>query len=163
MRKLGFTLMELLVVLAIIGLLAAVIFAALNVSRIRTYDSRVKAQLSDVRKSAELYFNNNNGTYAASVMAAPLSACTGAMFTDIPSGMNNSTGNSGAWPSGTTLSCQATNSAYAISASLHAANPAMIPLSSNYWCVDSTGASIAVTDHIESGDTSCTLGPSNSH
>lgn len=153
-QKRGFTLLELLVVLSIIGMLVVVIYAALNVSRIKAHDGKVKAQLSELRKSANIYFNNN-GSYGVSVMTSPASACTGSFFTDVATGMNKFTGTASSWPPGTTLSCQSSNDAFAVSASFYAANPALIPLASNYWCIDSTGVSKAITDHLASGIVVC--------
>lgn len=151
-RKRGFTLMELLVVLAIIGLLSAIAYGALHASRSKANDAKVKTQLSEARKSAEVYFHNNNGSYTASTMPSPASACTGVFFTDIPSGMNEILGKSTSWPTGTTLSCHSTDSAYIITASLSGAgscNPSgpNTHTCTNYWCVDSRGASKAVAGH----------------
>lgn len=55
----GFTLVELLVVVAIIGLLAGIIIISLNNARIRARDAR---RLSDIRaiiSALELYYNDN--------------------------------------------------------------------------------------------------------
>lgn len=52
----GFTLLELLIVIAIIGLLASVITVAMNSTREKGKDAAIKAQMSEARKEAELYF-----------------------------------------------------------------------------------------------------------
>lgn len=52
----GFTILELLIVIAIIGLLASVITVAMNSTREKGRDTAIKAQMAEARKEAELYF-----------------------------------------------------------------------------------------------------------
>jgi len=148
----GFTLIELMVVIAIIGVLTSIIISSLNSSRLKANDTKVKAQLAKVRSHAALYADGNNNNYTASVMATPLLPCTGVMFTDSPSGMNDYTGTASAWPAGTLLSCQATAGAYAVSANLQQTG---LPAASDTWCVDSVGNSKAIALQLISGDVSC--------
>lgn len=150
----GFTILELLVVLAIIGMLAIIVFVSINGGRAGARDAKVKAQMTEIRKAANNYYDSK-GNYGASSMATPANQCTGSMFTDVASRMHELTGKSDTWPFGTTLSCQATNASYAVTASLTAANAALIPLASNYWCVDSSGVSKAVPAHLLSGVVVC--------
>lgn len=61
----GFTLIELLVVIAIIGVLSSVVLVSLNGARIKGRDARRIADLREMRKALELYYNVN-GFYPSS-------------------------------------------------------------------------------------------------
>ncbi len=134
----GFTLMELLVVIAIIGVLTAVVLASLNGARLKSSDSFIKAQLGQIRNSAEAYYSTN-GTYGSPVSEMNLnkgsnldsSMCSS--FVSFWTCDNNArigtntlfaTSNKG-WfmigPGGST---------YALTAQLSGGN---------YWCIDSLG------------------------
>ncbi len=57
--KKGFTLIELLVVIAIVGLLTSVALASLNSARKKAADSNIKQNLTQIRRQAEIVFDNN--------------------------------------------------------------------------------------------------------
>lgn len=58
----GFTLIEILVVIAIIGMIAAVVMVSLSTARAKGRDVRRKADLVQLQKALELY-ENSNGSY----------------------------------------------------------------------------------------------------
>ena len=142
----GFTLIELLVVIAIIGILSSVVLASLSTARNKASDAKIRSQLTQAKTSAELYANNNGGSYTASNMAAAALPCTGTMFADAASGMLILTGTAASWPTGTLLSCQATATGFSISANLPGGG---------FWCVDSAGKNQAAAAQQASADVDC--------
>lgn len=65
-NKKGFTLIELLVVVAIIAILSAIAFVSIQGARLRAFDTQIRAELSQVRSNAELYYYDvagGNGSY----------------------------------------------------------------------------------------------------
>jgi len=63
--KHGFTLIELLVVVAIMGLLATLAMFAFSSSRGKARDAKRKADIAQIQKALDMYFQDN-GTYPAS-------------------------------------------------------------------------------------------------
>lgn len=142
MLKKGFTLIELLIVIAIIGILASVILASLNTARDKGKNSKIKAQLSSARNSAELFFDDN-ASYNGSVGDVS-GDCTAAnsMFADTTSNMADHV-NLANYPVGTTLTCYSTATTWAISASL-----AIADSEGDTWCVDYNGSSKGITGAV---------------
>lgn len=56
----AFTLVELLVVMAIISLLASLVLSSLAGARMKANDTKIAEDLRQVRKSIEIYYNDNN-------------------------------------------------------------------------------------------------------
>ncbi len=62
MKKEGFTLIEMLVVVAVIGLLSSVLLTALGPAKDKAKDSRIIQEMNQVRSLAETMYN---GTYTS--------------------------------------------------------------------------------------------------
>ncbi len=61
--KKGFTLMELLVVVGIIGILATIVIGMLSSAQKKGKDSAIKEQMASLRSEAELYAIGNGNSY----------------------------------------------------------------------------------------------------
>lgn len=59
-HKTGFTLLELLVVIAVIGILAAVVMASMSAAREKGRDATIMATISNMRSQFELYYTQHN-------------------------------------------------------------------------------------------------------
>lgn len=60
----GFTLMELLIVVAILGILATITVSALGSAKKKGEDSAIKEQMTTLRTEAELFASDNGESYA---------------------------------------------------------------------------------------------------
>ncbi|MBY0538470.1 prepilin-type N-terminal cleavage/methylation domain-containing protein [Patescibacteria group bacterium] len=70
----GFTLIEVMVVITIVGFLASVVLAALTDARAKARDTQRVQMVKELQKALELYRNENNGNYpCAAVMPACVS------------------------------------------------------------------------------------------
>lgn len=68
--KRGFTLIEILVVVAIIGILAALATVSYSAARAQARDAQRKSDLKQIQNALQLYFNEN-GTYPVSEWSFP--------------------------------------------------------------------------------------------
>lgn len=110
---------------------------------------KVRENLMSVVQAAKLYYGQN-GEYTRSAMFIPAGSCTGAMFTDVASGLIGITGSSYVWPKNVEIICQADGLAYSVSALLPK------PINGDgYWCVDSSGYNGPVRAHQAQGDVTC--------
>jgi len=108
MRKLntkGFTLVEIMIVVAIIALLAAIAIPNLLRAKISANDALAKSTLRTLSTASETFFTANNGSYPANV-----TSLTGATPPYIQTGYCNTT------VSGYVYTCTMTNLAYTFTA-----------------------------------------------
>ncbi len=76
-NKEGFTLIEMLVVIAMIGILSAVVLTALGPSRNKAKDSRIISDVNQARAIAEGYYNATDGTYPMASIESAISSTIG--------------------------------------------------------------------------------------
>lgn len=70
MKKNGFTLIELLITMGIIAVLSGMAVFNFSQARSRARDVQRKSDMSQLKKALELYRNDNNGLYPASLTEA---------------------------------------------------------------------------------------------
>jgi type II secretion system protein G len=73
-KKSGFTLVELLIVIAIIGILASIGLASFNSSQMKSRDAKRKSDFQQLANALELYYNDK-GQYPASDASGNILGC----------------------------------------------------------------------------------------
>lgn len=129
----GFTLIELMIVIGVIGLLSAIVIVNMNSARLKATDARIKIELSSIKRSAELYYNGAGAeTYGGNA-----NSCNAAssMFKQ-DSNINNLISSIQAIP-GVNATCRSSNTHFAVSANL----VSVVGLFGDNWCIDSSGTS----------------------
>jgi len=97
----GFTLLELLIVIALIGILVSLGAASYTAAQKKTRDARRQADMKAIQDAFEQYYANNNGNY-------PTSASCTADTTYLPAGVPKDPKTDVAY----TITCDATGSTY---------------------------------------------------
>lgn len=120
----AFTLLELLVVIAVIGILATVMMSSIGVSRARAEDVKTKAVLSSVRTTAQ-----NDAILQGSFQTICSSG------SDVHAVISTLASQKGL--SSDEYSCMATTDQFAVIFPLKA--------ETGYWCVDATGSATVVS------------------
>jgi len=156
----GFTLVELLVVIAIIGILSSVVIASLLFARQRAANSAIKTNLTTIRASAELLFDNNGYSYG--LIGRALAPCPVVIDTTvfgqnpIFSAINSALTASGTGGTATCVSSPLTVpiTSWAVSVRLNA--PENIGgVIYNYWCVDYLSNSKGQVSDLSGSQTFC--------
>ncbi|MFM2374662.1 MAG: hypothetical protein RLZZ234_657 [Candidatus Parcubacteria bacterium] len=129
--------MELLVVIAIIGILASVVLASLNSARNKGADAAIKSNLNNARSQAELYYDNNAGSYAT--------VCTNTS----PQGISLQVAGAESANGAAAVSCASDADEWAVSSAL---------VTSGFYCVDYKGNATTTAASVWSstgGDIDC--------
>lgn len=132
----GFTIIELLVIIAIIGILTSVVLGSLTTARLKGQDAAIQQSVSALRSEAELIGNQPDGTIN-------YDAVCGSGTQTIRDKINSISGTS-------TAICADSTSAWAYSTPL-------VATAGQYFCVDSSGvSSIGTTSSLtNTSDTDC--------
>ncbi len=149
-QKRGFALIELMVGLALVGILAAIVIAALNTSRAKGADAAAKQALSNTRQQAELLFSVS-GTYEQVCTSGYSVNNVRSIYLQVFSAaraQGYSTVNTTLATPGTTntVTCHASTNSWA----------AEVPLKAGgMFCVDSRGASAETANNLGAGEAQC--------
>ena len=130
----GFTLVELLLVIAIIGVLASVVLSSLRDARDSGNDAVIKQSLANVRAHSNVFYNQNNFSYDDGTNAFCDSTEVQTVFTGIEDA------NGGVAPE-----CNDSTGAWA-------ASSVMFTSTTTYWCVDSNGTVGETSSALGSGE-----------
>ena len=124
----GFTLVELIITIAIIGILAGVILTSLNDARIDGIDAKVISEMDAISKRASIE-QAQYGTF--DIVCGTGAHSTSTQIADIIDSINKL--------SSTTVVCNSGPGDYAIS----------VGLKDSHWCIDSGGIRAEVSDPLE--------------
>lgn len=152
-NKQGFSIPEFLVVIAILGVLSAIVFVSYNSVRVKSDETLIKSNLGFIRSGALSYFNHYNNFGTATVAATKsLTACSTVNTIFDPSANMNINSyvlqaESAADPSSTwvatcavgKLSTETNATSWAVSVPLKTPNLVSSSSGVDYWCVDSSG------------------------
>ena len=140
----GFTLIELMIVIAIVGVLSAIVLNFFRSSRYKANDAKVKSHLASARLQAYIFYDANNNSYNGTTgNVANNCNANNSMFRDNGnlSKIRQYTDENVNYPSVTTLRCSSTATAYQITASLEQNLGDTSSLRLDYWCINSAGFS----------------------
>lgn len=122
-RERGFTLVELLVVITIIGILTSIVTLSLNIARGKGANAAVKANLHSISAQSEVYYDNNGGTYVDMCLDETVDAAL-KQASIAGTGVNSNS------------ECQSSGLGWAAQTPFKIADSG----GSTFWCVDNSGA-----------------------
>ena len=134
LRQAAFTLIELLIVIAIIGVLAAVILAALNDARDQGVEAKVKSEMDSIAKRAEIDYTSS---FTYDTVCGSNGFGTSTVIENIIASINQL--------ASTTLTCNSDTDAFAISTGID----------TGFWCLDSEGNKVLAGSDLGPGVTLC--------
>jgi prepilin-type N-terminal cleavage/methylation domain-containing protein len=141
--KKAFTLIELLIVIAIIGILAGIVLVSLTGALKKGKDSRIQADLQQVRNIAGMIMNDEGGYDT-------LCASDNTLNDDHPTyGSQLRTIESDITTQGSSVTCYASGTDYCVSAKL------VSPKTPTYFCIDSNGNAVATSSYCTSANIPC--------
>jgi prepilin-type N-terminal cleavage/methylation domain-containing protein len=71
-RRLGFTLVELMIVMVVIGILAIVAIPKFSNTIARSREASIKANLAAIRSALSIYYSNNDGEFPGDLGVLPM-------------------------------------------------------------------------------------------
>ncbi len=134
----GFTIIELLVVITIIGLLASIVISNLDSSRYKAQDARIKEQMSSIRNIASLL---NTGSSYGKVSTTAYDC--GDLFLSDPRMILIFDKTS--WPDDNSPKCVSDGTAVGDPINKWAATHPLMTNPAKYFCVDSSGGATILT------------------
>lgn len=157
MNTRGFSLIEILMVIAIIGVLATIVVVSVTSARNRGIDTSIQENLHTVRNQAELR-HSNVGTYgsavavqASAITTAPVYNATGANFliSDLPG--NNALRAAIDEGDAAFYAIGVNGQSWAVAVGLKSVT--------GYWCVDANGTGKVITSGALGGGSAVALCP----
>ncbi len=133
--QLGFTLVELLIVIAIIGILASVILGSLGTARESGLEAKIKSEMAILAKRARV---DESQALTYDVICGSNGFTTSTEIARIITSIERFSPES--------VVCNSETSMFAVSAALS---------SSTYWCVDSEGRSVPTGARLSAGVFQC--------
>ncbi len=123
----GLTFIEILLVIAVLGILLTLVLATVTSSRQKAVDNRTRSNIGQIRLLAEIAFDSNGGTYFEWSKESSIQTDLTRLLEKIDEDAGDAAG-----PPYVTLVRESQKQNYCVSAPLKAG-------SGNFYCVDSTG------------------------
>lgn len=146
----GFTLVELLVVVAILGVLTSIVLVSLTTANSRGKDGAVRENMANLRTQGQLYYNDNSNYGSNGSNPVNSADCTsgigGTVFSDTRITKQIAAITFANGGGGVVCNVAAFGAGYAMSAKLP---------SGNYFCIDSNGVGKMESSALVSSDMSC--------
>lgn len=155
----GFTLVELLVVVAILGILTSIVLVSLGTANTSGADGAVKTNISNIRAQAQLYYidkrNYGSNSFVVNSTGDCTSGTTNTVFEDARIRLQVAAANL-ANGGGTTADVYCNVAANGAGYAVYARLPSSISSPpTTYFCVDSNGVGMNSTTATPASNTSC--------